>query len=230
MPKSELDDYSNQEKEAIINFSNKEFGALLQFSVINNQTVYQIDHLLTIRPGYDLNQEHNETPPLVVAAECGYDDIIRLLIKHEADVNIQTKKHGDCALTAAAIRGHLSTIQTLIKCGADLDTQNHIGKTACMMASGLGFDSIVTLLYQNGADINILSADNLSAQNIAKLHEHQTTYNLLENYHIRDIEPDMRSVTSEEAVSESKRDISPSRSIASSQQEKVNGSTNHLFK
>lgn len=55
---------------------------------------------------------------LMAAAGAGHADIVRILLKHDANVNVRHEV-GGTALTGAAARGHLEVVKELLKAGAD---------------------------------------------------------------------------------------------------------------
>ena len=55
----------------------------------------------------------------------------------------------------AAEGGHLEVVQFLIGSGADLDLQDHWGRTALMLASKWRHKEVVRLLMDSGADTTL---------------------------------------------------------------------------
>lgn len=88
-----------------------------------------------IMPDADLNQKDTDGwTPLMWAAACDRQDIVRKLIVAGADLNLQTEG-GRTALMTAAINGCQEVAQELIIAGANVNLKNKIGYTALMYAS-----------------------------------------------------------------------------------------------
>ena len=72
-----------------------------------------------------LVDEFRVATPLLYAAEAGYDNCVRLLLQHGADVNV--KGSGESPLFVAAINNHPSTVQLLLDYGANVNIDNGDG-------------------------------------------------------------------------------------------------------
>ena len=86
----------------------------------------------------------------------GHKDIVELLIKAGAEVNVQCK-FGNTPLHYASMDGHTECIELLIKAGADVNIQDSDGWTVLHFASYGGYKDIVDLLIKAGANVNLLS-------------------------------------------------------------------------
>lgn len=107
--------------------------------------------------GADVNKE----APLVAAATGGHSDVVRLLLENGADVNgmirvpekkkrkkkesvypgVQDRNHvigGLNALMAASMKCHEQTVELLLENGANPNTANIKGRTALIVAPGIG--------------------------------------------------------------------------------------------
>lgn len=73
-------------------------------------------------PQLFLTQEE-ELNALMVASYKGYEDIVQLLLDHQADVNAQTKK-GWSALMFAATMGNANIVEQLLKKGAGVNAKD----------------------------------------------------------------------------------------------------------
>lgn len=87
--------------------------------------------------------------PLMEAAGNGHRDIVSLLLKANATVDIHDED-GNTALMYAANAGHLGVIQDLLKAGAMRDIANHRGDTALSLATSRGHQGVADAL-QRGA-------------------------------------------------------------------------------
>ena len=91
---------------------------------------------------------------MYVAANGGNFDVSKILVNHEAIVNIPDKNH--CTpLYVAASRGHFDVSKLLLQHGADVNIHDEDGLPPLYAAaSGQHFD-IFKLLLEHGANINI---------------------------------------------------------------------------
>ena len=96
----------------------------------------------------------NETA-LHEASWKGHLDIVKLLLKHDADVNVKAKLKLS-ALHFASYKGYLDIAKLLLKHGANVNTKSlFIEETALHIASRENHLDIVKLLLQNGANVQI---------------------------------------------------------------------------
>ena len=85
--------------------------------------------------------------------QSGSPEVVRLLIKHRADVNA-AHKHGGTALMIAAYNGHPRAAKLLIDSGADVNAKDKSGWTPLICAAKGGCEPSVALLLTAGADID----------------------------------------------------------------------------
>ena len=109
----------------------------------------------------DINaKDKNGWTALMFASYNGHTDIVKELIKLDADVNIQTTKTDDnilklsTALMIATINSHIEIVEILINNGADVNKQDADGSTALMIACFRGDDDIVKKLISSKANID----------------------------------------------------------------------------
>lgn len=115
--------------------------------------------------------------PLTYASLGGYHYIVLMIIEHGGDVNARGGPLGS-ALRAACIIGHEKVLQTLLRCGADANTESTIGNILCT-ASYRGQNRIVQMLLDHGADINYQPEHNMDALNYAILGKNDETVRIL---------------------------------------------------
>ena len=89
--------------------------------------------------------------PLIVAALAGYEDLVELLIKHEARLDSKDKL-GGAALSYAAKQGHVGVVEILLDAGVNIDAENRQGLTPLMLAAGEGRLEVVQLLLERNAN------------------------------------------------------------------------------
>ena len=129
--------------------------------------------------GADVNRKNNSGgTALMIAAERGHIETVKLLINNKADINL-TNNWGNTALMIAAERGHIETVKLLLDRGADINSRNNAGKTALMTATLSGFTEMVKLLLDRGADINSRNNVGETALMMAAKNGHLETIKLL---------------------------------------------------
>ena len=92
-------------------------------------------------------------PPLWCAAAAGYLEIVKYLLKHNADVN-HTTFTNSTPLRAACFDGHVDVVKYLVESGADVEIANRHGHTCLMIACYKGHFEIVKFLVSQGAKID----------------------------------------------------------------------------
>lgn len=96
---------------------------------------------------------------LQAASTRGEEDIVRLLIKAGADVNLTGGEHGT-ALGAACYSVHKRIVEMLLESGAEV---NMLGGNALSKAVSREREDIIKLLVANGADANATNETSQSA-------------------------------------------------------------------
>ncbi|XP_055375496.1 protein fem-1 homolog CG6966 [Condylostylus longicornis] len=94
-----------------------------------------------------------DAPPLWCASAAGHLNIVKLLVKHGANVNSTTKTNST-PLRAACFDGHFEIVKYLIKKGADFEIANRHGHTCLMIACYKGNYKIAQYLLSLKADVN----------------------------------------------------------------------------
>jgi ankyrin repeat protein len=92
-------------------------------------------------------------PVLGAASAWGLEDVVKMLLSADVDVNA----HGQyqSALQAAASAGHEKVVQMLLDSGADVNVQVGYHGSALQAASVCGREKVIQLLLNAGADVNI---------------------------------------------------------------------------
>ncbi|XP_038620066.1 LOW QUALITY PROTEIN: poly [ADP-ribose] polymerase tankyrase-2 [Tachyglossus aculeatus] len=109
---------------------------------------------LLLRKGANVNEKTKEfLTPLHVASEKAHNDVIEVVVKHEAKVNALDNL-GQTPLHRAAHCGHLPTCRLLLSCGCDPSVVSLQGLTALQMGS----ESVQQLL-QEGIPLGNSDAD-----------------------------------------------------------------------
>jgi serine/threonine-protein phosphatase 6 regulatory ankyrin repeat subunit B len=114
------------------------------------------------------------------ASENGRKEVVILLLKCNADINVQDYTHGMTALMYTTTGGHVTTAEKLIAetDGTEVNLQDKKGRSALMIASVEGQDEVVQLLLGKGAAVDICDNDGQSALTLAeaKGHHRVTSY------------------------------------------------------
>jgi len=129
---------------------------------------------------------------LMCASARGYDEIVKMLINHGADVNNRDIQQQFSALMCAAENGHEKVVRILLEHGADVNAQGNKGQTALMLAVYYGhmrdshmnnnYMETINLLLKFGADVNIKYCDGDTALILAVNQGCEEVVNLLLKY------------------------------------------------
>lgn len=107
--------------------------------------------------------DHDRRSPLTFAAEHGHEDVVRLLLDHNAKIDAEDQS-GRGPLSYAASGGHQAVIQLLLQHGADANARDSGGRSPLWWSCEKGSTAAARgLLDHGGADIN--AADLWTGQN-----------------------------------------------------------------
>jgi ankyrin repeat protein len=90
---------------------------------------------------------------LHLAAYYGHFEIVRTLLKHNADTNARDDT-GRTPLHGASERGHVDIVQFLLKLGADPKARDNDQVTSLHIVSSMGKLDIARLLLEHGAEVD----------------------------------------------------------------------------
>ncbi len=142
LPDSDIWDVKEWWFNAIISFNYK----ALKFFIKNNIDI-NLQHL---NYGYTA---------ILIASIRGRKDIIKLLIKNNANLDIQTRC-GDTALILSILMERLDIAKLLIENGANVNLHNDTGRSAFNIAKLMGYEDVLKLLIEHGADENNINLNN----------------------------------------------------------------------
>ena len=113
---------------------------------------------LLMKKGANVNQCMKETQrtALMFASECGYDDIIEILLKGGADLHM-SDCCGETALMKASAEGHLSSMKLLINSGASVNEGNVFTRSPLLEATFFNRTECMKFLISAGAEVNFFS-------------------------------------------------------------------------
>ncbi|KAE9546613.1 hypothetical protein FO519_010175, partial [Halicephalobus sp. NKZ332] len=113
--------------------------------------------------------------PIHIAVASGKCDIISLLLDKGADVDAKGRYNDDdpsitpsvTVLQFAAKGGHIECVRTLVMKGADINHQDHYGRTALHGAAKDGNYEIAKFLVENGANASLKTNNGNTALDLA---------------------------------------------------------------
>jgi len=108
-------------------------------------------------------------PPLVVAAEHGFLELIQVMLRCKANPEARGPD-GTTALLRAVMSCHVTTVQFLLDQKAEIKAIDKIGASAMHVAAMCGHCDIVHLLYRAKADLSLRDVAGNSPSDIAEKH------------------------------------------------------------
>lgn len=132
-----------------------------------------------LQQGLDPNYSDDEDGYTLLhwAAQEGYADIIRLLVRHGGDVEA-VFQDDMTALYNAAGEGNLEVAKALIECGADVNRTQKSG-AALHNAAAHGNQAVVELLIATGANVNAFDEEGQAPLLLAVSNGHVDTAEIL---------------------------------------------------
>lgn len=129
---------------------------LLKYTELG-ETPY-VAEVLKQNPSFEVDRpraDGNKTA-LYLASEKGYEDIVKLLLKHKADAAICDSETGKkySPLTIAARKGHLAIVKALLKSGIKIESRDGENRTPLYAAAANNQTEVVEFLCKSKAEIN----------------------------------------------------------------------------
>jgi uncharacterized protein len=113
-----------------------------------------------LNAGADINHANRfGDTALMRAADKGNTDIVKLLLKHNADVNLASHWYKTTALLNAAYRQYTDIVRLLIDHNANVNHADQGGYTVLMYAAGKGNVDAVRLLIDHNANVNYIQEE-----------------------------------------------------------------------
>ncbi|WP_370682374.1 ankyrin repeat domain-containing protein [Comamonas sp. GB3 AK4-5] len=137
-----------------------------------------VDELLQV-PGIDLNLPNRQgETPLMLAAIKGNLELVKKLVKLDADVN----REGWAPLHYAASAGLEHSVEIaayLLEESAYIDAASPNGSTPLMLAAQYSSEAMVKLLIEEGADVSLRNQQGMTAVDFARKSEREYMVQLL---------------------------------------------------
>jgi len=128
-----------------------DYAAHLNQAVQSN-CVEQVLHLLSL--GIDSDIKIQGVPILRTACLAGNIPIVLALLRHGCKINAAGETDGGTALMTAALMGHVTLCELLLKSGADANQAASNGGTALFCACVRGYPEVTEMLLRWGANPN----------------------------------------------------------------------------
>ncbi|XP_044588198.1 putative ankyrin repeat protein RF_0381 [Cotesia glomerata] len=163
-----------------VNFAT-ESGELALHSAINSNNFKLAEKLINL--GADVNLMRctegafQNCTPLHIAVEKKNTEMVKLLLRHNASVNVQ---HVTPVLTKAVRKKSFELVELLINAGADLNPENKLGKPLHMAIATNNYN-MVQHLIELGADVNGISRNRTALETAVKRELTEIIKLLLEN-------------------------------------------------
>lgn len=147
---------------ADINSQDKDGRSLLLIATVKKY-IEMANLLVSYKADVNL-QDHQSDSAFLYAGASGQTELVKLFLRSGARFDIFNRYNGT-ALIPACERGHTETVKILVTTkGFPVNHVNRLGWTALMEAVILGdgsgkYQEIVSLLKENGADLNIPDQD-----------------------------------------------------------------------
>ena len=131
------------------------------------------------------HEDSNKEAPLHVSSRCGSQDILRLLVKHGADLRILDSQNRTC-LHHVCQGGHVDCLKFILDNGGDiLMEERDINGFTCLHASvKANRIECVQILYRAGADLNTVTMEGHDVYEVAQANKLTKMYRLLKSYEI----------------------------------------------
>jgi len=139
----------------------------LFFSTIQSGKTDNIKLQLQHNPDLVKVKDARGFTPLIFATYFDKDDIAKILIDHNADVDGRDAS-GNTALIGVAFKGNVEIAGFLIEKGAAVEATNKKGATPLIFAAMYNQHNMIVLLLKHGADKTLKDAEGKTASDYAE--------------------------------------------------------------
>jgi ankyrin repeat protein len=116
---------------------------------------------------------------LLIAAHCGHDECVRVLLEYRADVHLR-RTDGATPLYQAAANGHASVVKRLVDAKSDIEARTtETNSTPLLAAARNGKDTSVLALIELSADPNSRNAMGATPLHLAVFASHAKSVRIL---------------------------------------------------
>ena len=139
---------------------------------------------MMLEEAFDMDDECEQGyTHIVIAAQWGFADYLRLLIEAGADVDAGVEEDGCTPMHGAIEFGNAHCLRLLLEAGADMEKADFYGDTPMQSAARHGRADCVRLLLEAGADASARNADGRTALQLAERNAHEAAAALLRRAH-----------------------------------------------
>jgi hypothetical protein len=128
------------------------------------------------------SRDQTGVPLICLAARAGDRDMVELLVKAGARVNLQAEDRGTTALIDGASGGHFGIMKLLLAAGADVNLKSKAGQSALIISVGLNDEAAVELLLKAGAQADEPDSLGASARKYATIFNKPSIVKLFNTY------------------------------------------------
>ena len=131
-----------------------------------------------IEAGFQKIENRLRRTALIIAADQGHSECIRLLLDRNADIESKDNS-GSTALLVATEKGHLESVRLLLDRNADIESKDINGRTAFLVAAKKSRLECIRLLLDKNADVESNDDSGWTALGIAAMSGHLECVRLL---------------------------------------------------
>lgn len=99
--------------------------------------------------------DSNGQSPLLWATRNGHEDVIKLMIEANADLEVRDKEEGATPLIWAARKGYKNVVNLLLERGGEINAKDNRGRTPLSLAALHKHGSIMQLLLNKGGIVDV---------------------------------------------------------------------------
>lgn len=138
---------------------------------------------LFIIAGMDVNvRDSAGTPMICIAARYEKKEILKILMKNGADINILSKDRGYSAVMDAIWRNNTELVDFIISYNPNLNIVSNDGQTPLVLAVGNGNEDVCRMLVKNGANLHVKDHMGMTAYEYAKLFNKEAIVKIFDEY------------------------------------------------